>query len=146
MVRKKAESPRLATYTIKIDPSVFDMHISFPSEYEGSLSRHLYPHDLYHLTFAGTLCASSSAKVTMAIPVTIAMETSEDNGCKSYFSAKKADANLHFFIKREHFFPICDNIKDRTLKYIELAGDDLVRGSAAIGSISFLTSISDEHS
>lgn len=146
MARKKTESPCSTTYTIELDPTVFEMHISFPSEYEGSLSRHLYPHDLYHLTFAGTLCASSSAKVTMAIPVTIAMETSEDNGCKAYFSAKKADANLHFFIKREHFFQICDNIKDRTLKYIELAGDDLVRGSAAIGSISFLTSISDEHS
>ena len=139
MARKKTERPKLTSYTIQLDPSVFEMHLSFPSEYEGPASKLLLPYDLYHLTTAGTLCASSSSKAILGIPVKIVMETSEDNVCKVYFSASKTEASLHFFIQREHFFPLCDNIKDRVLKFIELAGEDIVRSSAAIGSIYFLT-------
>ena len=141
MVRKKTERPKLANYIIELDPTVFEMHLSFPSEYEGPVSKLLLPYDLYHLTTSGTLCASSSPKVILGITVKIAMETAESNFCKVYFSASKAEANLHFFIQREHFFPICDNIKDRALKFIELAGEDIIRSSAAIGSIYFLTSL-----
>ena len=137
---KKRISPLQAiSYIIELDPVAIDMYLSFPSKYDGQFSTQLMKYDVSHISLAGTLCASPSMKAKLAIPVNITIEASDDDVPLVGFSIRKDVDNLYCYIKKGYFFHVCNHIKDRTIKYVELLGDDLFRGSAAIGNISFMT-------
>ncbi len=144
MAKTKAAPLQVATYVIELDSSVFDLHVYFSSRYDGPLYKQFRgQQDICHVTLAGTLCASSSSKVKLAIPVNITMEASEDTTCSVGFSVRKDKGNLYCYVKKEYFFHLCDCIKDGSIKYLELSGEEFSRGSAAIGSIDFMSSLSD---
>lgn len=101
MVKTKAAPLQVATYMIELDSSVFDLHVYFSSKYDGPLYKQFRgQQDICHVTFAGTLCASSSPKVKLAIPVNITMEASEDTTCSVGFSVRKDKGNLYATSKR----------------------------------------------
>ena len=129
---------------LQLNSSVFDLHVYFFSRYDGPLYKQFRgQQDICHVSLAGTLCASSSPKVKLAIPVNITMETSEDTTCSVGFSVRKDKGNLYCYVKKEYFFHLCDCIKNGSIKYLELSGEEFSRGSATIGSIDFMSSLSD---
>lgn len=139
MGRKRISPLQAISYLIELDPVAIDIYLSFPSKYDGQFSAQLMKYDVSHISLTGTLCASSSMKAKLAIPVNITIEASDDDVPLVGFSIRKDVGNLYCYIKKGYFFHVCNHIKDRTIKYIELLGDDLFRGSAAIGNISFMT-------
>lgn len=139
MDRKKAEQLCVTTYTIELDSSVFDLHLYFSSRYDGPLYKQFTrQHDICHVTLAGTLCPSSSPKVKLDIPMSITMEASEDNTSSVGFSVRKDKGDLYCYVKKEYFFHLCDGIKDGTVKYLELSGEELSRGGPQRLAVSIL--------
>ena len=144
MAKTKTAPLQVASYVIELDSSVFDLHVYFSSRYDGPLYKQFRgQQDICHVTLAGALCASSSPKMKLAIPVNITMEASEDTACSVGFSVRKNKGDLYCYVKKEYFFHLCDCIKDGSIKYLELSGEELSKGSAAIGSIDFMSSLPD---
>ena len=140
MGRKKTTPLQAITYLIELAPATLDMYLSFPSRYDGQFSTQLRKYTVSHISLTGTLCTSTSRKVKPTIPVNITIEASDDEVPSVEFSIHKGTGNSYCYLRKEYFFHVCSNLKDGTIKYLELSGDELVRGSAAIGNIDFMTS------
>lgn len=101
MLKIKNTQLQITTYVVELDSSVFDWHICFSSRYDGPLCKQFRgQHDICHVALTGTLCASTSPKVKLAIPVNITMEASDDDICSVGFSIHKNKGTLYCYVKK----------------------------------------------
>ena len=144
--RKIIKSNRGPYWIELINPVPIESHFSFYSLETTEMSKDKkFPFkDCSWVAFEGVIC-SREPKIELGTSITFILhefDGEHSNGGYLY-SRNGTKAELHFSIKKECFFTMCDYIKDGTVKYIRVFGDGLFRSYAAIDFAQF-TSCVDE--
>ena len=139
--RKIIESSTSA-YWIEFKPVPSDVYFAFHSQRQQA---RIAMEDYYHVTFEGVICAPTY-KIESGTPISVSLrEADGEQSSGGFLQCRKGrKSELNFYIKKEYFFPMCDYIKDGTVKYVRAFGEALFRGSAAIYSMDFSSHMDDE--
>ena len=128
----------------RVKPIVIEAYFAFCSpKNENTLEDSILERNIYTVTFDGAICSSSTPKLTTGTPLKLTLQ--EDNSNITYgFLKNRPEPQAIIYLKEGSLFSICENIKDGTIKYVRLFGDELFRGNASISRVIFSSFIDEQ--